>query len=133
MLSSKMWSAFTKFLDEPPPRVVFIFITIEPNNLPRAMVSRCQRYIFSKVKDADIIIRLRKLSAAENLDVELDALDLIALNSDGSLRDAETMLDQLSLLGRKITTSLVNDLVSLILNISVNYIYMHFIFVSTFK
>jgi DNA polymerase III gamma/tau subunit len=48
----------------------------------------------------------------ENLDVELAALDLIALNSDGSLRDAETMLDQLCLLGKKITPSLVNDLVS---------------------
>ncbi|KAG1331242.1 protein STICHEL [Cocos nucifera] len=95
MLSSKMWSAFTKFLEEPPPHVVFIFITIKPENLPRAIVSWCQKYIFSKVKDADIILRLRKLSAAENLDIELDALDLIALNSDGSLRDAETMLDQL--------------------------------------
>ncbi|XP_038975653.1 protein STICHEL-like isoform X2 [Phoenix dactylifera] len=114
MLSSKMWSAFTKFLEEPPPRVVFIFITIEPDNLPQAIASRCQKYIFSKVKDADIILRLRKLSAAENLDIELEALDLIALNSDGSLRDAETMLDQLSLLGRKITTSLVNDLVGVV-------------------
>lgn len=114
MLSSKMWAAFMKFIEEPPPRVVFIFITIEPDNLPRAIVSRCQRYIFLKVKDDDIIFRLRKLSTAENLDVELDALDLIALNSDGSLRDAETMLDQLSLLGRKITTSLVNDLVGVV-------------------
>ncbi|XP_008808954.2 protein STICHEL-like [Phoenix dactylifera] len=114
MLSSKMWSAFMKFLEEPPPRVVFIFITVDPDNLPRAIVSRCQRYIFSKIKDVDIIFRLRKLSAAENLDVELDALDLIALNSDGSLWDAETMLDQLSLLGRKITTSLVNDLVGVV-------------------
>ncbi|XP_010930355.1 protein STICHEL [Elaeis guineensis] len=114
MLSSKMWSAFMKFLEEPPPRVVFIFITIDSDNLPRAIVSRCQRYIFSKIKDVDIIFRLRKLSAAENLDVELDALNLIALNSDGSIRDAETMLDQLSLLGRKITTSLVNDLVGVV-------------------
>jgi DNA polymerase III gamma/tau subunit len=55
---------------------------------------------------------LRKISNEENLDVELNALDLIALNADGSLRDAETMLDQLSLLGKKITTSLVNELVS---------------------
>jgi DNA polymerase III gamma/tau subunit len=51
----------------------------------------------------------------EKLDVELASLDLIALNSDGSLRDAETMLDQLSLLGKKITPSLVNDLVILFL------------------
>lgn len=54
-----------------------------------------------------------KLSNEENLDVDPEALDLIALNSDGSLRDAEMMLDQLSLLGKRITTSLVNDLVCL--------------------
>jgi DNA polymerase III gamma/tau subunit len=101
-----------KFLDEPLPRVVFIFITIDPENLPCSVVSRCQKYMFSKIKDIDIVCRLRKIAMKENLDVELAALDLIALNSDGSLRDAETMLDQLCLLGKKITPSLVNDLVS---------------------
>jgi len=104
-----------KFLDEPLPRVVFIFITIDPDNLPRAVISRCQKYVFSRIKDIDTVCRLRKICIKENLDVELAALDLIALNSDGSLRDAETMLDQLSLLGKKITPSLVNDLVILFL------------------
>jgi DNA polymerase III subunit gamma/tau len=112
MVSSKVWSAFMKFLDEPLPRVVFIFITIDPENLPRSVISRCQKYMFAKIKDIDIVCRLRKIAMKENLDVELAALDLIALNSDGSLRDAETMLDQLCLLGKKITPSLVNDLVS---------------------
>lgn len=111
MVSTKMWSAFMKLLDEPLSRVVFIFITIDPDNLPRGIMSRCQRYIFSKIKEADMVCRLRKISVQERLNVDLDALDFIALNSDGSLRDAETMLDQLSLLGKKITTSLVNDLV----------------------
>lgn len=114
MVSSKVWSAFMKFLDEPLPRVVFIFITIDPENLPRAVISRCQKYMFSKIKDIDIVCRLRKIAVKENLDIELAALDLIALNSDGSLRDAETMLDQLSLLGKKITPSLVNDLVGVV-------------------
>jgi DNA polymerase III gamma/tau subunit len=68
--------------------------------------------MFSKIKDIDIVCRLRKIAVKENLDIELAALDLIVLNSDGSLRDAETMLDQLGLLGKKITPSLVNDLVS---------------------
>ena len=115
MVSSSVWSAFMKFLDEPLPRVVFIFITIDPDNLPRAVISRCQKYVFSRIKDIDTVCRLRKICIKENLDVELAALDLIALNSDGSLRDAETMLDQLSLLGKKITPSLVNDLVILFL------------------
>ncbi|CAN6357933.1 unnamed protein product [Urochloa humidicola] len=114
MVSSNVWSAFMKFLDEPLPRVVFIFITIDPENLPRAVISRCQKYVFSRIKDIDIVCRLRKICIKENLDVELAALDLIALNSDGSLRDAETMLDQLSLLGKKITPSLVNDLVGVV-------------------
>uniref|UniRef100_A0A453HGT5 Uncharacterized protein n=1 Tax=Aegilops tauschii subsp. strangulata TaxID=200361 RepID=A0A453HGT5_AEGTS len=114
MVSSKVWSAFMKFLDEPLPHVVFIFITIDPENLPRAVISRCQKYMFSKIKDIDIVCRLRKIAVKETLDIELAALDLIALNSDGSLRDAETMLDQLSLLGKKITPSLVNDLVGVV-------------------
>ncbi|XP_058089954.1 protein STICHEL-like [Magnolia sinica] len=114
MLPSKAWSAFLKFLEEPPSRVVFIFVTIDPDSLPRTVVSRCQRYLFPKIKDADIVTRLKKLCAEENLDIEADALDLIALNSDGSLRDAEMMLDQLSLLGKRITTSLVNDLVGVV-------------------
>jgi DNA polymerase III gamma/tau subunit len=71
--------------------------------------------VFSRIIDIDTVCRLRKICIKENLDVELAALDLIALNSDGSLRDAETMLDQLSLLGKKITPSLVNDLVILFL------------------
>ncbi|CAL9056487.1 unnamed protein product [Musa banksii] len=114
MLSSQNWSTFMKFLEEPLPHVVFIFITTGTGSLPRAVVSRCQKYIFLKVKDVDIVCRLRTLSVKENLDIELDALDLIALNSDGSLRDAEIMLDQLSLLGKRITTSLVNDLVGVV-------------------
>ena len=92
-----------KFLEVPPRRVVFIYITNDPDNLPRSILSRCQKYLFPKIKDADIVS-----------------------NSDGSLHDAETMLDQLSLLGKKITTALVNDLVSLV--IFVNY----FIYVFTF-
>ncbi|KDP32437.1 hypothetical protein JCGZ_13362 [Jatropha curcas] len=114
LLPSKMWLAFLKFLEEPPQRVVFIFITTDPDNVPRTVQSRCQKYLFSKIKDGDIVARLRKISAEENLDVELDALDLIAMNADGSLRDSETMLDQLSLLGKRITTSLVNELVGVV-------------------
>jgi DNA polymerase III gamma/tau subunit len=67
------------------------------------------------MKDGDIVTRLRKICTRENLDVETDALDLIAMTADGSLRDAETMLEQLSFLGKRITNSLVNELVSLLL------------------
>lgn len=112
LLPSKTWLAFLKYLEEPPERVVFIFITTDLDNVPRTIQSRCQKYLFNKIKDSEIVARLRKIAVQENLDVEPDALDLIALNADGSLRDAETMLDQLSLLGKRISTSLVNELVS---------------------
>lgn len=112
LLPAKTWLAFLKFLEEPLPRVVFIFITTDIDNVPRTVLSRCQKYLFNKIKESDIVSRLRKIAGDENLDVESDALELIALNADGSLRDAETMLDQLTLLGKRITTSLVNELVS---------------------
>ncbi|KAI9107155.1 hypothetical protein K1719_021764 [Acacia pycnantha] len=114
LLPSKTWLAFLKFLEEPPSRVVFIFITTDLDNVPRTIQSRCQKYLFNKIKDGDIVARLRTLSAEENLDVEKDALDLIAMNADGSLQDAETMLEQLSLLGKRITISLVNELVGVV-------------------
>ncbi|XP_042433279.1 protein STICHEL-like [Zingiber officinale] len=114
MISQKVWSLFTKYLEEDLPRVVFIFCTIDMMNLPHSIITRCQKYSFSKVKDVDITCRLRSISEQENLDVELEAINLIALNSDGSPRDAESMLDQLSLLGKTITTTLVNDFVGVV-------------------
>lgn len=114
LLPTKTWMALLKFLEEPPPRVVFILISTDLDNVPRTVLSRCQKYLFNKIRDSDILARLRKIAAEENLDVESDALDLIAVNADGSLRDAETMLDQLSLLGKRITTSLVNELVGVV-------------------
>ncbi|KAL9264720.1 STICHEL-like protein [Drosera capensis] len=114
LLPSKAWLAFLKFLDEPLPRVVFILITTTVENVPRTVLSRCQKYVFNKIKDDDIFSRLQKISMEENLDVDPDALELIAQNADGSIRDAETMLDQLTLLGKRITTSLVNELVGLV-------------------
>ncbi|KAI4296131.1 hypothetical protein L6164_036115 [Bauhinia variegata] len=114
LLPSKTWLAFLKFLEEPPQRVVFIFITTDPDNVPRTIQSQCQKYLFNKIKDGDIVARLRKISTEENLDVETDTLNLIAMNADGSLRDAETMLEQMSLLGERITTSLVNELIGVV-------------------
>ncbi|XP_028805019.1 protein STICHEL-like isoform X2 [Neltuma alba] len=114
LLPSKTWLAFLKYLEDLPQRVVFIFITTDLDNVPRTIQSRCQKYLFNKIKDADIVARLRKISAEENLDVETDALDLIATNADGSLWDAETMLEQLSLLGKRITASLVNELMGVV-------------------
>lgn len=63
LLPSKTWLAFLKFLEEPPPRVVFIFITTDLDNVPRAVLSRCQKYLFNKIRDGDIVVRLKKISS----------------------------------------------------------------------
>ncbi|CAN6856684.1 unnamed protein product [Brassica oleracea] len=114
LLPSKTWLSFLKFLENPLKKVVFIFITTDLDNVPRTIQSRCQKFLFDKVKDGEIVVRLKKIASEENLDVESHALDLIAVNADGSLRDAETMLEQLSLLGKRITTGLVNELVGVV-------------------
>lgn len=114
MLTSETWTALLKSLEEPPRHVVFIFITTDSDKMPRTAVSRCQKYLFPKIKDAEIVSRLQKLAIQENLEVESDALDVIAAKSDGSLRDAETMLDQLSLLGQRITLSMLHELIGVV-------------------
>ncbi|XP_042433621.1 protein STICHEL-like isoform X1 [Zingiber officinale] len=114
MMFQKIWSSFMKYLEEPLPRVVFIFCTTNMMNMPHSIISRCQKYLFSKVKDEGITCRLRNICEQEHLDAEPEAMNLIALNSGGSPRDAESMLDQLSLLGKTITTTLVNDLVGVV-------------------
>ncbi|KAL2477658.1 Protein STICHEL [Forsythia ovata] len=114
LLPSKTWLALLRFLEKPLPHVVFILVTTDCDNLPRTILSRCQKHLFNKISNSDIITRLRKIATDENLDVEGNALDLIALNADGSLRDAETMLDQSSLLGKRVTASLVNELIGVV-------------------
>ncbi|XP_057834268.2 protein STICHEL isoform X2 [Cryptomeria japonica] len=114
MLAFETWAALLKILEEPPGHVVFILITTDSDKLPRTALSRCQKYLFPKIKDAEVVTRLQKLAIQENLEVDSDALDMIAAKSEGSLRDAETMLDQLSLLGQRITLSLVHELVGVV-------------------
>ncbi|GER25345.1 replication factor C / DNA polymerase IIIgamma-tau subunit [Striga asiatica] len=114
LLPSRMWLAFLRLLEKPLPHIVFVLVTNDVDNMPRAVLSRCQRHLFSKIGCGDIVARLRKIGDEENLDVDCDALDMIALNADGSLRDAETMLDQLSLFGKRISISLVNELIGVV-------------------
>lgn len=105
------WSVISKVIERAPRRVVFILIS--PNlDLPHIIVSRCQKFFFPKLKECDIVNTLQWISTSEGLDVDRDALKLIASRSDGSLRDAEMTLDQLSLLGQRISMSLVQELVS---------------------
>ncbi|MCO5591358.1 hypothetical protein L7F22_045340 [Adiantum nelumboides] len=113
-LTGDAWNAFLKSLEEPPSYVVFILITTDAEQLPRTALSRCQKFLFSKIKDSNIVLRLKKVALLERIDIELAALQLIASRSDGSLRDAEMTLDQISLLGKRATLSVVQELVGMI-------------------
>jgi len=114
LLHGETWACLLNSLENVSPHVVFVMITPDLDNLPRSAVSRAQRYHFAKIKDVDIVRRLETICVEEGLESEQVALDFIAARSCGSLRDAETMLDQLSLLGKRITVSLVHELVSVI-------------------
>ncbi|KAH8511686.1 hypothetical protein H0E87_009019, partial [Populus deltoides] len=113
-LSPDCWSAILKAIDRAPRRVVFVLVCSSLDVLPHIIISRCQKFFFPKLKDADIIYTLQWISSKEDIDIDKDALKLIASRSDGSLRDAEMTLEQLSLLGQKISVPLVQELVGLI-------------------
>ncbi|XP_051133754.1 protein STICHEL-like 3 [Andrographis paniculata] len=113
-LSSECWSAILKVVDRAPRRVIFVLVCSSLEAIPHVVVSRCQKFFFPKLKDADIIYTLQWIATKEGLEIDKDALKLIALRSDGSLRDAEMTLEQLSLLGKRISLSLVQELVGLI-------------------
>lgn len=112
LLHGETWSTVLNSLENISQHVVFVMITPDLDKLPRSVVSRFQKYHFPRIKDADIASRLRKICIEEALNFDQVALDFIAAKSNGSLRDAEMMLDQLSLLGKKITMSLAYELVS---------------------
>ncbi|CAN6914505.1 unnamed protein product [Brassica oleracea] len=114
LLSQDTWGTLLNCLDNFSQHSVFILVTSELEKLPRNVLSRSQKYHFSKVCDADISSKLAKICVEEGIEFDQGAVDFIASRSDGSLRDAEIMLDQLSLLGKRITTSLAYKLIGVV-------------------
>jgi DNA polymerase-3 subunit gamma/tau len=94
MLTEHAFNALLKTLEEPPPQVVFIFATTEPQKVPRTILSRCQRFDFRKVASAEIAQCLAKIAEQEGFHISSEALYRIARRADGSLRDAQTLFDQ---------------------------------------
>uniref|UniRef100_A0A1D1XWY9 DNA polymerase III subunit gamma/tau n=1 Tax=Anthurium amnicola TaxID=1678845 RepID=A0A1D1XWY9_9ARAE len=113
-LSPDSWNAISKVIDRAPRHVVFLLISTNLDSLPHMIISRCQKFFFPKLKDADIIYALQWIATKEGLEIDKDALKLVASRSDGSLRDAEMTLDQLSLLSQSISLTLVQELVGLV-------------------
>jgi len=106
MLTKEAFNALLKTLEEPPPHILFIFATTEINKVPATILSRCQRFDFRRIKTDDIASNLRAIAATEGLKADDDALLLIARKGDGSLRDAQSLFDQVvALCGKEITTA----------------------------
>jgi DNA polymerase-3 subunit gamma/tau len=95
-LSPQAFDAFLKTLEEPPAHVIFVFASTEPHKVPATITSRCQRFDFRRISVGETLARLQKVARGESLDVSDEALQLIALQAAGSLRDALGLLDQVT-------------------------------------
>jgi DNA polymerase-3 subunit gamma/tau len=94
MLSTSAFNALLKTLEEPPPRVIFILATTEPHKVPLTIQSRCQRYDFRRIPSAVMTAQLGAICAREGITIPASGLHRMAIASEGSLRDAQVMLDQ---------------------------------------
>lgn len=106
MLSTAAFNALLKTLEEPPAHAIFILATTEIHKIPATVLSRCQRHEFRRIPVAEITATLRQLADNEKIGVDEDALTLIARQSTGSMRDAISLLDQLSSTGEHVTLAL---------------------------
>ncbi len=114
MMTNEAFNALLKTLEEPPENVVFILATTEPYKLMPTILSRCQRYDFTKVSDGDIYNRLFDILQNENIQIEEDALSMLVSLADGGVRDALSMLDQaIAYCGNNITLKDIQDLYGL--------------------
>ncbi|MBV9122240.1 MAG: DNA polymerase III subunit gamma/tau, partial [Planctomycetes bacterium] len=99
MLTKEAFNALLKTLEEPPPHVKFIFATTEAQKIPVTILSRCQRFDFAGIGAPRILDRLREIVAQEGMEADDEALELIARRAAGSMRDAQSLLDQLLAFG----------------------------------
>ncbi len=111
MLSTAAFNALLKTLEEPPPRVVFILATTDPQRVLPTIISRCQRFDFRRIPLDAMVDHLTAIAAKESIQIQPEALKLVGQLAQGGLRDAESLLDQLSLLPTTITVEAVWDLV----------------------
>jgi DNA polymerase-3 subunit gamma/tau len=120
MLSNSAFNALLKTLEEPPEHVIFVLATTEPEKIPATITSRCQRFDFKRIKVSDMAERLTFIVAQEGLTAEPTALEYIARQGAGSMRDAISLLDQLTAYGgQKITLDLVQTVLGAVASQSV--------------
>ena len=120
MLTREAWNALLKILEEPPPRVIFVFATTEPQKVQQTaapVLSRCQRFDFRRIGTSDIMDRLAIVLEQEGLPAPEDALRTIARKADGGMRDALSLLDQvIALTGGEISQESVRQVLGLVDN-----------------
>ena len=109
MLSSAAFNALLKTLEEPPAHAIFVLATTEAHKIPATVLSRCQRHEFRRIPVVEIVAYLKTLAEGENIQVDEEALSLIARHSTGAMRDAISLLDQLASTGQKITLEMVQN------------------------
>jgi len=118
MLTREAWNALLKILEEPPPRVIFIFATTEPQKIQQSaspVLSRCQRFDFRRIGEGDITRRLKEVLEAEGSQAPEESLRTLARKADGGLRDALSLLDQvLALTGGDISQEAVRRVLGLV-------------------
>ncbi len=118
MLTREAWNALLKILEEPPPRVVFVFATTEPQKIANAaapILSRLQRFDFRRIGPHAIVDRLKQVVEQEQLRVDDDALHLIARSANGGMRDALSLLDQVLSFGEgPVTAARVREVLGLV-------------------
>jgi len=107
MLSKSAFNALLKTLEEPPPHVLFVFATTEPERMPPTILSRVQHYRFRRLREEEIALKLRRILEEMGREAEEEALLLIARLSDGAMRDAESLLERLLLLEGPLTRTQV--------------------------
>ncbi|MDD5437354.1 MAG: hypothetical protein PHX20_07410, partial [Candidatus Omnitrophica bacterium] len=114
-LTPEAFNALLKTLEEPPKHVKFIFATTQAHKVPPTILSRCQRFDFRRIGSAQIVENLKKIVGAEALEINDEALGLIARYSDGGMRDAQVMLDQITSFAKgKVTAKDVTKILGMV-------------------
>jgi len=115
MLTTEAFNALLKTLEEPPSHVIFIFATTNPHKIPGTILSRCQWFNFRRISLVDIVAKLKMIAKDEELNINDNILNMIARNSTGSMRDAESTLDQIiAYCGKEITSQSIREVLGII-------------------
>src|SRR5262245_29432937 len=115
MLTTEAFNALLKTLEEPPPQVIFILATTELHKVPSTILSRCQHFNFRAISYHEVLAQLQKIADEERIQISSEALNAIARASEGSMRDAQSQLDQIiAFCGNEIRDEQVRDLLGIV-------------------